>query len=195
MNITKKVKLIQKLAKEVGGEIEDNTNYFLMHNRKYYLKKGKLYTSTQYGKPVGNITMKGDIELSKRSKRTKSRKISGVNNTGSRTSNNLSRRINLNKNKNNKNKNTVTPPEEEDSTSVTDLKSENVMHETEQESELPPAPINEQETVSRPSEEASEEVEEPSMEEKTELPEPVEESSEEKIQEETSSEEEKSESP
>lgn len=175
MNITKKVKLIRKLAKEVEGEIEDNTNYFMMHNRKYYLKKGKLYTSTHYIKPIGSITMKGDIEMHKRSKRTKTHKVkntsslnaSGLNNSGIRSSNNMSRRININKNKNknknaNKNKNSMgESPEPEESTTVTNLSRNTVMHETE-EPEIPPAPVDEEEIP------VSEEPKEESVEESVE---------------------------
>lgn len=89
MSLTKKIKMIRKLAKEIEGEADDN--YFSIHNRKYYLKKGKLFTSSHYDKSVGNITMKGNIILNKKHKSRKS--VNTYNKT-------LSRRINLNKNKN-----------------------------------------------------------------------------------------------
>jgi hypothetical protein len=163
MNITKKIKVLRKLVKEIEGEVEDNTNYFMMHNRKYYVKKGKLYTSTQYGKPIGSITMKGDIEMHKRHKRSKTHKVSSnlTTNMNSRSSNNLSRRINLNKNKNKKSieespeESHEESPEEsqepDESTTVTNLSRNTVMHETE-EPELPTAPVNEQENEETPDE-------------------------------------------
>lgn len=89
MSLTKKIKMIRKIAKEIESEADDN--YFSIHNRKYYLKKGKIFTSSHYNKPVGNITMKGNIVLNKKHK---SRKYV---NTYNKT---LSRRLNLNKNKN-----------------------------------------------------------------------------------------------
>ena len=130
MNITKKVRMIRKLAKEVEGEVEDN--YFLMHSRKYYLKRGKIYTTNHYTKPVGNITNQGEIEIHKKHRKSKSLKVVNIknsNNLGSKTSNNsgnknMSRRINLNKNKN---MNSTEEP-----TSVTNLNRNTVMHETEE---------------------------------------------------------------
>ena len=89
MSLTKKIKMIRKLAKEIESEADDN--YFSIHNRKYYLKKGKLFTSSHYDNSVGNITMKGNIILNKKHKSRKS--VNTYNKT-------LSRRINLNKNKN-----------------------------------------------------------------------------------------------
>jgi hypothetical protein len=175
MHNTRKLRLIQKLAKEVEKEVEDNKNYFLMHSRKYYLKEGKLYTSSSSTKSVGRITMKGNIELHKHSK-TKSYK----------SSNNSSRRnINLNKkNKTNNGSTTrsmnksseeISSPEENVSSTVTGLNRNTVLYE----SNKSPESVEPMESVE------SSEVQEQSIEEK-----PLEETIPEEVTEESNKEEE-----
>ncbi len=183
MNITKKVRMIRKLAKEVEGEVEDN--YFLIHSRKYYLKKGKIYTSNHYTKPVGSITNQGEIEMHKKHKKSKSRKVilanrpsnNSSNNSSTRSSNNsstrsnsgnknMSRRININKNKNG-----------EETPTVTNLNMKTVLHESNKEEPVMEESIPEE----KPLEETA-----PAEEQITEEP-VVEESTEEPVQEESSS--------
>jgi hypothetical protein len=171
MNITKKVKIIRKLAKELEGEVEDN--YFLMHSRKYYLKRGKIYTSNLYTKSVGSIN-NGEIELHKSHKKSKSRKVINVKPSINK---NMSRRININKNKNIPipDNNSVTKEEptivtnEEEPTIVTNLNRSTVMHETNEPTHEPEEPTVE-ESPTEPVEESMLEESAPEVKEVEEDP-------------------------
>jgi hypothetical protein len=61
MKLTKKIRDVSKLIKEVEEEIETLQNYFIMNNKKYYVKKGHLFESNESSVSVGQIDRKGRI--------------------------------------------------------------------------------------------------------------------------------------
>lgn len=63
MKLTKKIREASKLIKEVEQEIETLQNYFIMNNKKYFLKKGNLYESNESNVSIGQIDRKGRISL------------------------------------------------------------------------------------------------------------------------------------
>ncbi len=63
MKLTKKIREVSKLIKEVETEIETLQNYFIMNNKKYYLKKGNLYESNDSIVSIGQIDRKGRISI------------------------------------------------------------------------------------------------------------------------------------
>jgi hypothetical protein len=63
MKLTKKIREASKLIKEVEQEIETLQNYFIMNNKKYFLKKGNLYESNDSSISIGQIDRKGRVSI------------------------------------------------------------------------------------------------------------------------------------
>jgi hypothetical protein len=63
MKLTKKIREASNLIKEIEQEIETMQNYFIMNNKKYYVKKSNLYDSNDSTISIGQIDRKGRISI------------------------------------------------------------------------------------------------------------------------------------
>jgi hypothetical protein len=132
MSLTRKIKLIKKLVNDLEKELDEN--YFEMHNRKYYLKKGKLFSTSDDSKSVGHITNNGSIVMKTKSKtksnikktNNKSRSIPRIKNETILHASNIGneREVNTFEANNNINENVTEIPEETFTTPINTTKND-----------------------------------------------------------------------
>jgi hypothetical protein len=103
MKLTKKIREASKLIKEVEQEIDSMQNYFIMDNKKYYLKKGHLYESNDSTSSIGQIDRKGRIILFEGKTKKKSFVLNNKTKKNNNENNNENNSENNNENNNENN--------------------------------------------------------------------------------------------